>query len=148
MEFLIAGLLVINLAVTLVSGQLLEREARRHFCELKELLAETNGSLSGVGVSQSEMTCTMAKMYERYRTDMEKLLTEEEVTAGAFRMVFEKVEALPSRQDTVEAFGRLERLLEKDSSRGDDENRQSRDIEEGITNLLSYSVGKSRGIEP
>ena len=147
MDFLIVGLLVLVFAAALASGQLLEREARRHFCELKELLAETNGFLSGIGDFQREMVCTLAKMDEQRRADMEKLLTEGEVTAGAFRMVFEKMESLPSRQDTVEAFGRLKGLLEKESSRGDEENRQSRDIEEGITNLLSYSVGKSRGIE-
>lgn len=142
MEFLIVGLLVINLAVTLLSGQLLEREARRHFCELKELLAETNGSLSGVGASQREVVRTLAKMDDQRQADMEKLLTEEEVTAGAFRMVFEKMEALPSRQDLAESFEQLENA--PDVLDREDEAKHSRAIEEGIANLLQYQVGKGK----
>lgn len=142
MEFLIAGLLVLVLAVMLVNGQLLEREARRHFCELKELLAETNGALSGVGASQKEVVRTLAKMDEQHRADMEKLLTEEEVTAGAFRMVFEKMETLSSQQDTVETFARLETLLKETVSRADEEARQSRALEDGFSNLMAYTAGK------
>lgn len=88
MEFLIAGLLALDLAVTLVSGCLLKRETVEKLCDVKKRLDMVNRSLLGVN-------------------------------------------------EAIENLGEA-------SSRGDEEDRQSRAIEKGIANLLSYSVGKGR----
>lgn len=121
MEFLIAGLLVLVLAVTLVNGQLLEREARRHFCEVKDLLAETNGHLMALSTEEARTEASLTAIWKtlQERKDLDK-------------------------EDIFPLLARLKELLGEASSRGDEEARQSRAIEEGIANLLSYSVGKGR----
>lgn len=47
MELLIAGLLVVNLAVTLVSIRLLERKTTGALCDVKKRLDMVNGAILG-----------------------------------------------------------------------------------------------------
>lgn len=69
MEFLIAGLLVFNLAVTLVIAQLLERETRRQFSQVKELLAEIKAIVAGANASLGELRRGMSRLEAQSKED-------------------------------------------------------------------------------
>ena len=55
MEFLIAGLLVVDLAVTLVCARLLKRELRRQLRGMQEQNAEATQALAAVDGSLKEL---------------------------------------------------------------------------------------------
>lgn len=145
MEFFIAGLLVLNLAVTLVSVHLLKRETERVFRGVGQLLGEAKASLTGVNASQAELMHKLVRMDEQRKKDMETLLTEQGTTAGAFRIVFEKMNEMPSRQDLTEAFKQLSdspAVLSREQ-----EGAMSKAMEEGISSILGYTAGKVPGVE-
>lgn len=114
MDFLVAGLLVLDLAVTLVSVYLLRRKPVVNLCDVEKRLDMVARALSGNSEAVEKVLRTLQERDGQRITDAAQILT------------------------------RLDALLEETSSRGDEEARHSRAIEEGVANLLSYSAGKGR----
>lgn len=121
MDFLIAGLLVLDLAVTVLGVLVLRRELagmeKRAKTEAEAFLAveaDTAKSLSGLWKETSRQTAAL--------------------------------EALLAREDAAETLKRLEERLEDAPGILDREQESalSKAMEEGITNLLQYSAGKGR----
>lgn len=69
MDFLIEGLLVLVLAVTLANGQHLERETRRQFCQMKDLLAELNGGVAGANASLGEVRRGLSRLEDQLKKE-------------------------------------------------------------------------------
>ena len=162
MDFLIVGLLVLVFAAALANGQLLERENRRQFCQVKELLAELNGSEAGANTLFGEIRRELSKLEDQLEentkdwleqdarttealkgvwTRLEAAEEAEKQVVGAFQYVLERLNELPSRKDSVQAMEKLEALFREapEGLSADDESRLSRSVEEGIANLLQYS---------
>lgn len=114
MDFLIAGLLVLVLAVTLVSVYLLRQETVKNLCDVKKRLDVVNSSLLGL------------------REAIEKLI----------RIIQERDGQRITEHSQI--LAQLKDLLGESSSRADEDSKQSRAIEEGIANLLQYQVGKGK----
>lgn len=157
MGFLIAGLLVMNLAVTLVCGQLLERNFRRYWYEIQNLLDETKWSLGEVNSSMAVLTHTVtaqgdrrgrersedAAVFDKFQISICSALSEMgDGNMAALRGIEEHLRALEELLD----MSRMETLQKKPpvSIAEDKEAKRSQAIEEGIENLLQYQVGKGR----
>lgn len=163
-ENMVIWVLIIALLVELLAifwgTQFLERELRRHSAKAEERQAELGGTIRGLSSvltalrrNLTEMEAKRkedaAAMEAQRKKDMETLLTELETATGAFRMVFEKMEEMPSRQDLEKPLKRLEAMLE-DSPAGlgpEREAAMSKAMEEGIASILAYTSGKAPGVE-
>lgn len=144
MDFLIVGFLVMILAVTLASTQLLGRNTRRHLCEMQKLLVETKKSLVEVNSSMAILTHKLIGLNDERKKTEEAALEWGTKVTETFQMMAVRLNEMPSRQDLAESFKQLETLLENAPDVLDRENeaKHSRAIEEGIANLLQYQVGK------
>lgn len=157
---LAAVLALVSLLAVFWAAQFLERELRRQCAKAEERQAELGGTIRGLSSvlaalrrNLTEMEAKRkedaAAMEAQRKKDMETLLTELETAAGAFRMVFEKMEEMPSRQDLEKHLKRLEAMLE-DSPAGlgpEREAAMSKAMEEGIASILAYTSGKAPGVE-
>lgn len=163
MEFLIAGLLVLDLAVTLVSVHLLRREEKVVFRGVGRLLGEAKASLTGVNASQAELMQKLTRMDERRKADTRAL--QEEISAKADTWLAGEAEtvkslsglwtesqrqtaalqSLLSRGDASEAVRELARQLEDSPSLlgQEEESALSKAMEEGISNILGFSAGRT-----
>lgn len=136
--------------------QFLERELRRHSTKAEERHAELVGRMASLASILNELRRDLAGMEDQRKKDaealeaqrkknMETLLAEQGATAGAFRMVLEKMNEMPSRQDLAEAFKQLE-----ESPAGltpEQETAMSKAMEDGIASILAYTSGKVPGVE-
>ena len=155
----ISGLVIaalVEISAVFWGTQFLERELRRHSAKAEERHAELVGKADALSSMLNELRRDLTGMEDRRKKDataleaqrkkdMETLLTEQGTTAGAFRMVFEKMNEMPSRQDLAEAFKQLEEL--PDIARRDQEGAMSKAMEEGISSILGYTAGKAPGVE-
>lgn len=144
MEFLIAGLLVLDLAVTLVSGYLLGRDSRRKFAALQKELAKTNDAMSIGNNIFRELEHVISEAESRRKADAESMKRTLLDLAHGVEVLPDLMKAL--QKDSAQTFARLEALLENapDVLGQEDEARLSGSMEEGISNLLQYQVGKRR----
>ena len=167
MEFLIAGLLVLNLAVTLVSVHLLRRETERVFRDVGQLLGEAKASLTGVNASQTELMHKLVRMDEQRKKGTEELRKEffaqldgclsygaETVKSlGTLWNESERqtavLQSLLAREDASESLKKLQAMLEESPSvlSRDQEGAMSKAMEEGISSILGYTAGKAPGVE-
>lgn len=140
MEFLIVGLLVLDLAVTLACGQLLERNFRRHWYEIQNLLDETKRSLGEVNSSMAVLTHTVTVQGDQRGRER----SEDAAVFDKFQ-----ISICSALSEIRMDMSRMETLQKKppESIAGDEdkEEKRSRAIEEGISNLLQYQVVKGRG---
>lgn len=202
MEFLIAGLLVLDLAVTLVSVQLLERESRRQFIAVRDELAKATGILRFAITSLRELRLDVGGMEDRSRADIQALREKLTKTNDALSLgnnIFRELEhvmaeaetqrkddvkalreeisakadawlageadtvkslsglwkesqrqtaalqSLLSRGDASEAVRELARQLEDSPSLlgQEEESALSKAMEEGISNILGFSAGRT-----
>lgn len=167
MEFLIAGLLVLNLAVTLVSVYLLRRETERAFRGVGQLLGEAKASLTGVNASQAELMHKLVRMDEQRRKGTEELRKElfaqldgclsygaETVkTLGTLWNESERhtaaLQSLLAREDVSELVKKLKAMPEEPTAglSPEQETAMSKAMEDGIASILAYTSGKVPGVE-
>lgn len=118
---LVVVLLVLNLAAILLTGQLLEREVRRHAVSHDESFAE----LARRSMTISAQIAETRKGLEALGKDLARIRAVDAESFEAFR---------------AELWKRLDRL-EGGTMDG------TAEFEEGVRNLLAYTAGKVPGVE-
>ena len=136
---------LVEISAVFWGAQFLERELRRHSAKAEERHAELVGRVAALASNLNDLRRDLAGMEDQRKKDMETLLAEQGTTAGAFRMVFEKMNEMPSRQDLAEAFKQSEEPTAGLSP--EQETAMSKAMEDGIASILAYTSGKVPGVE-
>ena len=136
---------LVEISAVFWGAQFLERELRQHSAKAEERHAELVGRVAALASNLNELRRDLAGMEDQRKKDMETLLAEQGTTAGAFRMVFEKMNEMPSRQDLAEAFKQSEGPTAGLSP--EQETAMSKAMEDGIASILAYTSGKVPGVE-
>lgn len=151
MEFLIAGLLVLDLAVTVVGVHLLERNSRRRWCEIQSLLAETKRSLGEVNSSMAVLTHTVTAQGDqrgRERSEDAEVFDkfQASISSALSRIGDGNMAALCGIETRLRT---LEKLLEDSPAvlSREREDSMNKAMEEGISSILGYTAGKVPGVK-
>ena len=153
---------LVELLAIFWGAKLLKQELKRHSKEVDTFYGSLFGALINVpswndlrkewdkkAAAQAsilnELQRDLEGMQAQRKKDIETLLAEQGTTAGAFRMVFEKMNEMPSRQDLAKSFKQSEEPTAGLSQ--EQETAMSKAMEEGISSILGYTAGKVPGVE-
>lgn len=148
MAVFVAGMLVLILLAVILVG--------RQCCALRKGLAEVRGELGALCLGVRSAAVQLKKLAEDVRETSgrtETLISSEAGTlqslGGLWRESERQTEALRAllaREDAAEVLGRLEKAMrEGPTLSADEEARVSREVQEGIENLMRYSLATARG---
>lgn len=158
MKLMIAALLVLVLVVGAVCWQLmvLEREIRRQGGKADHRHAELEGRIQALNAWSRVLESAVNENEDQRKKDVDALLAENVQMEKALRGVWEALKPLPemaegvqallARESVSDALGRLEKRLADAPGvlSQDDESRLSREMQEGIENVLGYSLAQAR----
>ena len=158
MKLMIAALLVLVLVVGAVCWQLmvLEREIRRQGVKSDHRHAELEGRIQALNAWSRVLESAVNENEDQRKKDVDALLAENVQMEKALRGVWEALKPLPEMAEGVQALlareavsemlERLEKRLADVPERlsREDESRLSREMQEGVENLLNYFPGQVR----
>lgn len=158
MKLMIAALLVMVLVVGAVCWQLavLEREIRRQGVKADHRHAELEGRIQALNAWSRVLESAVNENEDQRKKDVDALLAENAQMEKALRGVWEALKPLPemaegvrgllARDDASESVKRLEKLLADapEVLGREEEPRLSREMWEGVENLLNYFPGQAR----
>ena len=158
MKLMIAALLVLVLVVGAVCWQLmvLEREIRRQGVKADHRHAELEGRIQALNAWSRVLESAVNENEDQRKKDVDALLAENVQMEKALRGVWEALKPLPemaegvqallARESVSEMLERLEKRLADVPERlsREDESRLSREMQEGVENLLNYFPGQVR----